>query len=310
MKRRMMQKGISMDKFSESLYEIYNDADIYENEPMSRHTTFKAGGPAKYYVTPVNEEQIRQTIKLCRKYSVKYYVIGRGSNLLVKDKGFEGLIIEIGDKVSKFEVCGNEITAGCGIKIKALATIAKDNSLAGMEFMYGIPGTLGGAVAMNAGAYGGEIKDILKCVTVMNVSGEIKTLSCDELELGYRKSNILKYDYIVLKATISLNKGDKKEIEEKMADYMKRRRDKQPLEYPSAGSTFKRPKGYFAGKLIEDAGLGGYRIGGAMVSDKHCGFIINYNNAGADDIQNLIAYVQKTVNEKFGVMLEPEVRII
>lgn len=299
-----------MDRIFNGLCEIYGERYVYKDELMSLHTTFRVGGPAKYYVTPVNDGQICKTIRLCRNASIDYYIIGRGSNLLVRDKGFDGVIIEIGDKFAEYIVSENQITAHSGIRLKALAAAARDHSLTGLEFAHGIPGTLGGAVAMNAGAYGGEMKQVLVRVKALTPEGEIKVLSADELELGYRKSIITAENYIVLEATVALEPGDREHINSVMVDLMRRRRDRQPLEYPSAGSTFKRPEGYFAGKLIQDAGLAGYRIGGAMVSPKHCGFVINYENAGADDIITLINEVISIVNEKFGVVLEPEVKML
>lgn len=299
-----------MDIFLNRLCEIFDTNDIRENEPMNKHTTFRVGGPARYYVTPGCVDQIKETIDVCREADMPYYIIGRGSNMLVGDGGFDGVIIELGDRFSQYTVNRCDITAQSGIKLKELALAARDMRLSGLEFAHGIPGSLGGAVAMNAGAYGGEMKDVLIEVKALTPEGDVVTLRGHELGLGYRRSKIAERNYIALEATVRLKYGDRDQITAEMEELMRRRREKQPLEYPSAGSTFKRPEGHFAGKLIEDAGLAGSRVGGAMVSDKHCGFIINYDHATAEDIKQLINRVTDTVNRKFGVVLEPEVKIL
>ena len=280
------------------------------DEPMSSHCTFRAGGTAKYYVIPDEYKKVRDVLRLCVEENIPYYVIGNGSNLLVQDDGFDGVIIEIDSALAKIEINGNEIVAKAGAKLSKIAVKALNESLTGFEFAYGIPGNLGGAVTMNAGAYGGEMKDVLKWVKVLDNNGEMKTLKAEELELGYRTSIIVKEKMIVLEACIELHEGNRDEIEMHMKELMAKRKEKQPLEYPSAGSTFKRPEGYFAGKLIQDAGLKGYRVGGAMVSEKHSGFVINYDNATATDIINLMKDVRKKVYEEFQVTLEPEVKIL
>lgn len=299
-----------MDTFYKELENICGTGNAALNEPMSRHTTFRVGGPAKYFVTPENVESLKKVIGLCKSSGEKYFVIGKGSNLLVRDEGFDGLIIRLGEKLATVSAEGERLKAESGVSVITLALAARDLGLSGMEFMYGIPGSLGGACAMNAGAYGHEIKEIIKNVSVLTPDGRILVLSNEELGLGYRKSVILDEGYIVLEADLKLSFGDSQAISAAMEDYMSRRRAKQPLEFPSAGSTFKRPEGFFAGRLIEEAGLGGCRVGGAMVSEKHCGFIINYDNASASDVLRLMEHVRDVVREKFQVELEPEVKII
>ena len=289
---------------------IAGDSNVRCDEPMSSHCTFRAGGTAKYYVIPDEYKKVRDVLRLCVEENIPYYVIGNGSNLLVQDDGFDGVIIEIDSALAKIEINGNEIVAKAGAKLSKIAVKALNESLTGFEFAHGIPGNLGGAVTMNAGAYGGEMKDVLKWVKVLDNNGEMKTLKAEELELGYRTSIIVKEKMIVLEACIELHEGNRDEIEMHMKELMAKRKEKQPLEYPSAGSTFKRPEGYFAGKLIQDAGLKGYRVGGALVSEKHSGFVINYDNATATDIINLMKDVRKKVYEEFQVTLEPEVKIL
>jgi UDP-N-acetylmuramate dehydrogenase len=301
----------SMNKSLENrLKLIAGDSNVRCDEPMSSHCTFRAGGTAKYYVIPDEYKKVRDVLRLCVEENIPYYVIGNGSNLLVQDDGFDGVIIEIDSALAKIEINGNEIVAKAGAKLSKIAVKALNESLTGFEFAHGIPGNLGGAVTMNAGAYGGEMKDVLKWVKVLDNNGEMKTLKAEELELGYRTSIIVKEKMIVLEACIELHEGNRDEIEMHMKELMAKRKEKQPLEYPSAGSTFKRPEGYFAGKLIQDAGLKGYRVGGAMVSEKHSGFVINYDNATATDIINLMKDVRKKVYEEFQVTLEPEVKIL
>ena len=300
----------SMNKSLENrLKLIAGDSNVRCDEPMSSHCTFRAGGTAKYYVIPDEYKKVRDVLRLCVEENIPYYVIGNGSNLLVQDDGFDGVIIEIDSALAKIEINGNEIVAKAGAKLSKIAVKALNESLTGFEFAHGIPGNLGGAVTMNAGAYGGEMKDVLKWVKVLDNNGEMKTLKAEELELGYRTSVIVKEKMIVLEACIELHEGNRDEIEMHMKELMAKRKEKQPLEYPSAGSTFKRPEGYFAGKLIQDAGLKGYRVGGAMVSEKHSGFVINYDNATATDIINLMKNVRKKVYEEFQVTLEQEVKI-
>ena len=277
---------------------------------MKTHTTFRVGGPADYFVMPETAEEVQRVTELCRTEEVPCYVIGNGSNLLVSDDGYRGVILQIYRSMSGISVQGNIIRAQAGALLSAIAAKACENSLTGFEFAAGIPGTIGGASVMNAGAYGGEMKDVLKEVTVMDAEGDIIVLPADKLEMGYRTSIIKTAGYLVLEAVISLEKGREEEIQAKMKELADRRVEKQPLEFPSAGSTFKRPEGYFAGKLIMDSGLGGYRIGGAQVSEKHCGFVINAGGATAKDVVELMDHIINTVKEKFGVTLEPEVRFL
>lgn len=290
--------------------ELLGRDHVLTDEPMKQHTTFKIGGPADYFLVPETGEEVGEIIKICRKTDTPYFILGNGSNLLVGDGGYRGAVIQVYRNMSAVTVEGTTITAQAGALLSAVAAAAKNASLTGFEFAGGIPGTVGGAAVMNAGAYGGEMKDVLVEVTVMDAEGKIFAISAEKLELGYRTSVIKKAGYIVLEAKIRLKEGDQEAIRERMKELTIQRTTKQPLEYPSAGSTFKRPEGYFAGKLIDDAGLRGYRVGGAMVSEKHCGFVINYDNATATDVINLIKDVQAKVKEKFNVQLEPEVRII
>lgn len=294
----------------EAIENIVGSENLLVNEPMWRHITFRVGGNADYYITPENDKQVSEIINYLKKADIPYYIIGNGSNLLVKDAGFRGAIIEIGNKFANIQVEGNKIIAGAGAILAKVAVKALENELSGMEFAHGIPGTLGGAVTMNAGAYGGEMKDIIESVKVLDEDGTTKVVSNEELELSYRHSIIPENNYIVLEVTLDLKKGDASLIKGKMDELATQRREKQPLEYPSAGSTFKRPEGYFAGKLIQDAGLKGYRVGGAMVSEKHSGFVINYDGATAADVLAVINDVRDKVNEIYGVSLETEVKIL
>lgn len=278
------------------------------DEPMKLHTTFRAGGPADCFVVPRTKEELRNIIILCRKENVPYYVIGNGSNLLVSDRGYRGVIIQLYKNMSQIEVNGNHILAQAGAGLSQIANKALEAGLAGFEFAAGIPGTLGGACVMNAGAYGGEMKDVLDSVTVLTEEGEFKKLSAGKLDMGYRTSVIAREEYIVLEAVISLKAGDREMIKKRLEELREKRVSKQPLEYPSAGSTFKRPEGYFAGKLIEEAGLRGFAVGGAQVSEKHCGFVINKNHASASEIYELMNQVASRVEERFGIRLEPEVK--
>lgn len=295
--------------FYNELKKYVNEKNVILDEPMKDHTSFKAGGPVDIMVLPENYEEIQKTIGLCTQNNVPYFIIGNGSNLLVRDKGIRGVVIKL-RKLDKIAAEGNKLIAQSGVLLSDLSKKALEESLTGLEFACGIPGCIGGAVAMNAGAYNGEIVNVIESALVITDDGHLKKLSKDELELGYRMSAILKYHYTVLEATFNLEKGEFDCINKTINDLQKRREDKQPLEFASAGSTFKRPQGYFAGKLIEDAGLKGLKVGDAEVSVKHSGFIINKGNASASDILNLIAKVQQAVHDKFGVDLHPEVRII
>lgn len=279
-------------------------------EPMKNHTTFRIGGPADYYLCPHSTEELQNVIKICKEENLPFFVQGNGSNLLVSDKGYRGVVIQLGKNFSDLEVKEEHIAVKAGALLSKTAKEALDAGLAGMEAVSGIPGTVGGAVMMNAGAYGGEMKDIVESVTVLNQEGKLLTLSVEEMKMGYRTSIVKEKGYIVVSAVLKLRRGERQAIRELMEDYKERRVTKQPLDMPSAGSTFKRPEGYFAGKLIMDAGLRGFSVGGAQVSEKHCGFVVNKGDATAKDVVNLIHEVQRRVKEQFGVELEPEVRFL
>lgn len=282
-----------------------------EQEMMNTHTTFKIGGPAAYYMIPENEDEIMEALDFARVRKLPFYLLGRGSNVLFSDEGYSGVVIEIGRGLERMSVHKEgTVMVQAGIGLSTMAVRLAEAGLTGFEFAGGIPGTLGGGITMNAGAYGGEIKDCIVSATVLNEEGNKMVLSKKELELGYRSSIIQKEKYIVLQGTFSFEKGEREKIFSDMKELNQKRREKQPLEYPSAGSTFKRPEGYFAGKLIEDAGLRGYRIGDAQVSEKHCGFVINRGHATAEEVRRLIEEVQNRVREKFQVELEPEVRMV
>ena len=298
------------ENFEKKLLKMIDKEKILFDEPMKKHTTFRIGGPADYFIVPTEIEEIRAVVSLCEEMGMPYYVIGNGSNLLVADKGFRGVILQIYKAMNQVKIEGNVITAQAGASLAQIAKEALEHALTGFEFAAGIPGTLGGAVRMNAGAYGGEIKDILTKATVLTKEGEVVELSKEELEFGYRTSIIERTGQIVLKAEIELSPGKREEIKAVMDDLRKKRVSKQPLEFPSAGSTFKRPEGHFAGKLIQDAGLKGFRIGGAQVSEKHSGFVINTGNATAADVMELMRQINEKVTARFGVSLEPEVRRI
>ena len=278
---------------------------------MKKYTSFKCGGNASLLITPDSSDSLQKILSFCYSKDIKPLIIGNGSNLLITDNGIDNVVIKIGSKMSKIELL-DETTIFCeaGASLKSLCMFALDNSLSGLEFAFGIPGTLGGAVYMNAGAYGGEMKDVLFSCKHIDTDGDSGELSMDELNLRYRGSAYTDNGFTVVSAIMKLKKADKKDIKANMDDKLQRRKDKQPLEYPSAGSTFKRPEGYFAGALIEESGLKGYTVGGAQVSEKHAGFVINKNNATATDVITLIKDVQKIVFDKFGVMLEKEVKIL
>ena len=296
-------------EFYEKLCEVVKKERIFRNEPMSRHTTFRTGGPAEVLVTPAAEE-LEQVIRLCNTYGESCLIIGNGSNLLVSEQGIPGVVAEIGKPMSEIRTEGNRIIAQAGAMMSAIAARAAEHALTGFEFASGIPGTIGGAAVMNAGAYGGELKDVLVSVKVLDCEGTLLELSADELELSYRHSIIPEKNYTVVEVCLELTPGTEEAIRGRMDELKEQRVSKQPLEYPSAGSTFKRPKGYFAGKLIQDAGLRGYTVGGAQVSEKHCGFVINRGGATSTDIITLIRDVQKKVKEDAGVDLETEVKLI
>ncbi len=287
---------------------IITDEQIKLEEPMKNHTTFRIGGPAKVFVTPRTSEEVRAIVTVCRKGKIPYYIVGNGSNLLVSDQGYEGVIIQIYREMNEIRVEGDTVTAQAGALLSAIANRALEEGLAGFEFASGIPGTLGGACIMNAGAYGGEMKDVIREVTLLTPEGEVRAVPANQMEFGYRTSIAARTGAIVLGAGIQLQRGDKDEIRARMEELREKRVSKQPLEYPSAGSTFKRPEGYFAGKLIQDAGLRGFAVGGAQVSEKHCGFVVNKGGATAADVAELMCRVSDKVEEQFGVRLEPEVK--
>lgn len=297
-------------EIKQRFYDLLDEKQIMLDEPMSRHTTFRIGGTADYFLMPETYEELGAILKICNEEKMPCFILGNGSNLLVSDDGYRGVVIQMFRNMSAVEVCGRVVRAQAGASLAAIAAAAKNASLTGFEFAAGIPGTLGGAVVMNAGAYGGEMKQVLNQVTVMNREGEILTIPAEKLELGYRTSIVKTAGYFVLEAVILLKEGDQEVIRARMKELQELRTSKQPLEYPSAGSTFKRPEGYFAGKLIMDSGLAGYRVGGAQVSEKHCGFVINTGDATARDVMLLMAHIIKTVQTKYGVTLQPEVKFL
>ena len=297
------------DQFLTELQNVMGGSGIFMEEPMKKHTTFRVGGPADVLVQP-DETALAAILALCRQYHVSYSFIGNGSNLLVGDKGIRGVVIEMTDPMGNIEVHGTKITAQAGAMLSKIANTAASNGLGGMEFAAGIPGSVGGAVVMNAGAYGGEMKDIIEKVYVLDENGAQLELDRDALDLGYRHSCIPEKKYIVTKVVLELVPRNEAEIRSEMKELNEKRAEKQPLQYPSAGSTFKRPEGYFAGKRIMDAGLRGFQVGGAQVSEKHCGFVINKGDSTAADICQLMRDVSDKVQAQFGVVLEPEVKMI
>lgn len=280
------------------------------NEPMSKHTSFQIGGPADAFVCVRSEEEMIRVCELCRDYHVPYMIMGNGSNMLVSDEGIEGVVLQVGAYMAEVSVEGTRVTAQAGVLLSKLAHTVCRHGLSGLEFAAGIPGALGGALYMNAGAYGGEMKDVVKTIRYLDETGSVCTAREDELSFGYRRSMFTERQCIILSCTMELTADDEEAVRERMTEYNRRRAEKQPLSMASAGSTFKRPTGFFAGKLVEDAGLKGYTIGGAQVSEKHSGFVVNTGTATAKDVTDLIAYIQKTVYEKFGVVLETEVKVI
>lgn len=300
-----MEKG-----FLDKVCSIVGNDNVSVDEPMKKHTTFRIGGPADYYVMPHSGEEAAQVIKACREWKLPFYILGNGSNLLVSDKGFRGVIIQMFKNYSELSVDGVCVTARAGALLSKIAKTALENNLTGLEFAAGIPGTLGGAVVMNAGAYGGEMKDVLEEVGVLSGEGEILRLKREELDLGYRTSVIARKGYIVLEAKMRLQEGKREAIASRMEELKEKRVSKQPLELPSAGSTFKRPEGNFAGKLIMEAGLRGFSVGDAQVSEKHCGFVVNKGGATALQVRELMQEVIRRVEETSGVTLEPEVKML
>lgn len=294
----------------EALQKFVPGENIYLQEPMAGHTTFRIGGPADCFLQIENEEQIKGVQRYLNMVEMPYFVLGNGSNLLVNDGGYRGIILQIGPKMSEIVVEGGRIVAKAGALLSQVARVAMEHGLTGLEFASGIPGTVGGGVMMNAGAYDGEMSQVVTQVRVISRDGETMELDRATMEFGYRTSTIRNNSFIVTEVTFELQKGDRDVIMAKMEELMARRKEKQPLEYPSAGSTFKRPEGYFAGKLIMDAGLRGFRVGDAQVSEKHCGFVINRGNATAKDVLALVSHVQKEVRNQFGVELELEVKLL
>lgn len=299
-----------MQNKNEWIRKLGEQVEILVAEPMKNHTTFRIGGPADALALPKTPEEVAEVVRFCHEHAQSYYVLGNGSNLLVSDEGYRGLVLQLYRNFNDIQVNGETITVQSGAMLAAVARTAYQTGLTGLEFASGIPGTIGGAVVMNAGAYGGEMKNVLKEVTVLTKEGEVLVIPAKALELGYRTSVIPKNGWIVLGAVLQLKKGDQEQILARMEELKEQRITKQPLDLPSAGSTFKRPDGYFAGKLIMDAGLRGFTVGGAQVSEKHCGFVVNRGNATAADVWELICEVKRRVKEMTGVELEPEVKLL
>ena len=292
------------------LFEIADENRVNFDEPMNKHTTFRIGGNAECFVYVQEIAELAKLIDFCRKEGIPFFLIGRGSNILVSDKGVPGVVAMLGESMSNISVNDTLIVAEAGAALAAVSNAALQNGLTGFEFAAGIPGSVGGALRMNAGAYGGEMAQVVEWVRVLTPDGNIKTLSCEEMEFSYRHSVLKEVPYIALATGIRLDHGDENNIRTEMLELANKRREKQPLEYPSAGSTFKRPQGYFAGKLISEAGLSGARVGDAVVSEKHNGFIVNEGFATADDVKRLMDIVRRKVYENSGVLLEPEVIMV
>lgn len=306
----MTEDGREREALVQRLSQIVGKDNVLVDEPMSEHTTFKVGGPADIFVTPDDADELADVLEACHEADVPYFVLGCGSDLLVSDEGYRGVIISMTEEFIGVSVDGREMSCQAGVGLREASEMACELGLSGLEFACGIPGSIGGACYMNAGAYNGCIADVLKSVRVLLPDGTVDTLSVEELDLGYRKSRIADEGMVVLSATFLLKPADPEEIREVMDDLTRRREEKQPLELPSAGSTFKRPEGYFAGKLISDAGLKGWQSGGAAVSTKHAGFVVNVGGATAADVHAVIEHVQDEVERQFGVRLEPEVRFL
>lgn len=301
---------MNKDKVTELFNGIIKKGKVLIDEPMSNHTSFKIGGPVDFLIMPSTIEEVSSSVQLCKENDLEYYIIGNGSNLLVSDKGIRGVVIKISELLSKVIVEDTKIIAEAGVLLSTVSKIALKHSLTGLEFASGIPGSLGGAVAMNAGAYGGEMKDVVVKVKCIDEKGNIVEFTNSQMNFGYRQSIVQNENMIVFEVEMLLKMGNYEDIKEYMSELTKKRTSKQPLHLPSAGSTFRRPEGYYAGKLIEDSGLRGLRLGDAQVSEKHCGFIVNVGNATFGDVTNLIKVVQKTVRDNFNVNLETEVKII
>ncbi|AFS79033.1 UDP-N-acetylenolpyruvoylglucosamine reductase MurB [Gottschalkia acidurici 9a] len=301
-----MNKELILNLFTQ----IIKQGNILIDEPMKKHTSFKIGGPVDFLITPGNMDEVYKSVKLCRDNNIDYMIIGNGSNLLVKDGGIRGVVIKIADKLNNIVIDEDRMIVEAGALLSTISKTALKNSLAGLEFASGIPGTIGGAMTMNAGAYGGEMKDITEKVKCIDRHGDIIELNNEEMNFGYRKSRVEEENLIVLEVEIKLRKSNYEDVKMHMDELNKKRTTKQPLNLPSGGSTFKRPTGYFAAKLIEDCGLKGVTHGGAQVSDKHAGFIVNIDKATSKDVLNLIETVKKVVRDKFKVDLETEVKIV
>ncbi|MGL5174624.1 MAG: UDP-N-acetylmuramate dehydrogenase [Olsenella sp.] len=306
----MHESGYDLESLAWRLRAIVGEENVLVDEPMSEHTTFEVGGPADLYVIPDDSEEIRDVLRECEESGVPHFVLGYGSDLLVSDEGYRGVIIALGDDLVGVTVEDDEMTCEAGVGLKEASEMACELGLSGLEFACGIPGSVGGACYMNAGAYGGCMADVLKCVRVLRADGTQDTLDVDELDLGYRHSRIADEGMIVLSATFDLHHGNPEKIRETMDELTRQREEKQPLDLPSAGSTFKRPEGFFVGKLVTDAGLRGYQSGGAAVSKKHAGFVVNVDHANAADVHAVIEHVQDEVERQFGVRLEPEIRFL
>lgn len=306
----MAGDGREREELIWQLRQIVGEDNVLIDEPMSRHTTFEIGGPADVFVIPESTEEVREVVAAIREAGVPYFVLGNGSDLLVSDDGYRGVIIGLADGFTNVSIDGNEMTCQAGVSLREASEMACELGLSGLEFACGIPGSIGGACFMNAGAYDGCIADVLKSVRTIMPDGSVETIGVDDLALGYRASRIKDEGLVVLSATFRLREVDPEDIRARMDDLTNKREAKQPLDKPSAGSTFKRPEGYFAGKLISDAGLQGYQVGGAAVSKKHAGFVVNLGGATAADVHAVIEHVQDEVERQFGVRLEPEVRFL
>jgi UDP-N-acetylmuramate dehydrogenase len=306
----MFDIDLNNTEFIRTIRNQMNDLEVRIGEPLKSYTSFQIGGPCDYFFVPHSKEALSRLLSICKDYSIDVFILGNGSNLLVTDKGFRGAVVQIYKNFSQIRIEGNIVIAEAGILLSTLANVAAKHELAGLEFASGIPGTLGGAVYMNAGAYDGEMKHVVKQVVAMGRDGEEKNFDSSSLDFGYRHSGLQKNAFIAIEVMLELEKGKADSIKHKMKELNTQRKEKQPLELPSAGSTFKRPEGYFAGKLIMEAGLSGFAIGGAQVSEKHCGFVVNTGNATFYDVDNLVKHIQKTVYDKFGVSLEREIKII
>ena len=306
----MSESDTAREPLAWRLRAIVGEENVLADEPMSAHTTFKVGGPADLYVIPESFDEVREVIAACDETGAQRFVLGRGSDLLVADEGYRGVVVAVGDGLVGVSVDGTEMACQAGVDLREASEMACELGLSGLEFACGIPGSVGGACFMNAGAYGGSMADVLKEVRVLAPDGSVDTICAADLDLGYRRSRVASEALVVLSATFDLERADPEKIRATMDDLMRQREEKQPLELPSAGSTFKRPEGHFAGKLIMDAGLQGYRVGGAEVSQKHAGFVVNVGGATAADVRAVIAHVQDEVERQFGVRLEPEVRFL